>query len=126
MHPPTYVCTHISIHNIIIKDKIYFYATNNNLFHNFHKKSLLKHRHRDTRDHAKTIDCITHHVFQYITRGRWRMLLEVLMKMLVMTMPLGGGVHQRQFRQWFPPPNYFRQQPSGTMFLLFNLRLHMF
>jgi hypothetical protein len=33
-----YMCTHILVHMTIIEDKIYVYATNNELFHNFHEK----------------------------------------------------------------------------------------
>jgi hypothetical protein len=66
MHPPTYVCTHISVHKTIIEDNKlicnqstkYFTIAKNNHYSNLDI---------DTIDHGKTIDYTTHHVCQEIT-----------------------------------------------------------
>jgi hypothetical protein len=58
--------------------------------------SLLKHQHRDTIDHGKTIYYIIHHVCQEITEGDDKELLQMLMKMMKMVLmpsPEGGGVY---------------------------------
>ena len=56
-------------------------------------KSLLKQRHRDTKNHGEMIDCITHHVCQEI-QGVDEMVMMMLMKLLMMVlmMPLPEGV----------------------------------
>ena len=86
---------------IIIEDNNYLYATITNYLTIAMNKSLLKQRHRDTKNHGEMIDCITHHVCQEI-QGVDEMVLMMLMKvlMLVLMMPLpeGGRVHRRQFR----------------------------
>ena len=109
MHPPTYVCTHISVQRDYHRRKQILVCNHHKLSHNIiaKNKSLLKQGHRDTKNHGEMIDCITHHVCQEI-QGVDEMVLMMLMKvlMLVLMMPLpeGGGVHRRWFRQRFPPP----------------------
>ena len=51
---------------IIIEDNNYLYATITNYLTIAMNKSLLKQRHRDTKNHGEMIDCITHHVCQEI------------------------------------------------------------
>jgi hypothetical protein len=68
MHPATYVCTHISVHKIIIEDNKlvcnqsskYFTIAKNNHYSNIDI---------DTIDHGKIIDCTTHHICQDIIVG---------------------------------------------------------
>jgi hypothetical protein len=84
-------------------------------------KSLLKHRHRDTIDHGKLIDCITHHVCQEIKRSRWRILLEVLM-----TTMLVGVESTKGDSSSGSPSKLLPAEPSGSLFLVFNIRIYMF
>ena len=53
---------------IIIEENNYVYATITNYLTITMNKSLLKQRHRDTKNHGEMIDCITHHVCQEIQR----------------------------------------------------------
>jgi hypothetical protein len=71
MHPPRYLCTHISVHKNIIEDNKlvcnqsikYFTIAKNNHYSNVDV---------DTIDHGKIIDCTTHYVYQEITVGMMR------------------------------------------------------
>ena len=78
---------------IIIEENKYLYATIINYLTIAMNKSLLKQRHRYTKNHGEMIDCITHHVCQEI-QGVDEMVLMMLMKvlMLVLMMPLPEGV----------------------------------
>src|SRR3954463_3106594 len=91
---------------IIIEESKYLYATITNYLAIAKNKSLLKQGHRDTKNHGEMIDCITHHVFQEIQgldEMALMMLMKVLMLVLMMPLPEGGGVHLRRIRQLFPP-----------------------
>ena len=105
---PQHMCALIyQYKDIIIEENKYLYATITNYLTIAKNKSLLKQRHRDTKNHGEMIDCITRHVCQEI-QGVDEMVLMMLMKvlMLVLMMPLpeGSRVHRRRFRQRFPPP----------------------
>ena len=89
---------------IIIEDNKYLYATITNYLTIAKNKSLLKQGHRVTKNHGEMIDCITHHVCQEIQGVDEMVLMKVLMLVLMMPLPEGGGVHRRRFRQRFPPP----------------------
>ena len=92
---------------IIIEENKNLYATITNYLTISKNNSLLKQRHRDTKNHGDMIYCITHHVCQEIQgvdEMVVMMLMKVLMMVLMMPLPEGGGVHRRRFRQRFPPP----------------------
>ena len=68
---------------IIIEENKYLYATITNYLTIAKNNSLLKQRHRDTKNHGEMIDCITHHVCQEI-QGVDEMVLMMLMKVLML------------------------------------------
>ena len=69
---PQHMCALIYQYNkIIIKDNKYLYASITDYVTIAMSKSLLKQRHRDTKNHGEMIDCITYHVCQEIQGGRW-------------------------------------------------------
>ena len=68
MHPPTYVCTHTSVHKTIIEDNI-FVCNHKQTISQLPRTDHYSNSDVDTTDHGKTIDCITHHVCQEITVG---------------------------------------------------------
>ena len=110
---------------IIIEENKYLYATITNYLTIAKNKSLLKQRHRDTKNHGEMIDCITHHVCQEIQRVDemvLMMLMKVLMLVLMMPLPEGGGVHRRRFRQRFPPPISAGDGLLTLCFGVFDLR----
>ena len=82
---------------IIIEENKYLYATITNYLTIAMNKSLLKQRHRDTKNHGEMIDCITHHVCQEI-QGVDEMVMMMLMKvlMMVLMMPLPEGVESTE------------------------------
>jgi hypothetical protein len=81
--------------------------------------SLLKHRREYTMDHGKTLYCITIMFSKRLLQGD-----DVLVVVDVGDEHTkGGGANQRRFWQRFPPTNSFRWHPSGSLFLVFDLRL---
>jgi hypothetical protein len=126
MHPPTYMCTHISVHKTIIEDNKlvwnqstkYFTIAKNNHYPNLDT---------DTINHGKTIDCTTNHVCQEIIVGGQDGV--VVDDDDDDEHAGGGGANRRRFWQRSPPPNFsgdsllslclcvfdlHRYRPSGT------------
>ena len=86
---------------IIIEENKYLYATITNYLTIAKNNSLLKQRHRDTKNHGEMIDCITHHVFQELQGGRWDGadgVDEGADAGVDDALAGGGGVHRRRFR----------------------------
>src|SRR3954463_8015943 len=120
------MCTRIyQYKEIIIEENKYLYATIINDLTIAMSKSLLKQRHRGTKNHGEMIDCITHHVCQEIQgvdEMVLMMLMMVLMMMLMMPLPEGGGVHRRRFQQRFPVPISADDGLLTLYFFVFDLR----
>ena len=114
---------------IIIEENKYLYATITNYLTIAKNKSLLKQRHRDTKNHGEMIDCITHHVCQEIQgvdEMVMMMLMKVLMRVLKMSFPEGGGATWRRFRQRFPPPISAGGGLLTPFLCVFDLRHRLF
>ena len=108
---------------IIIEENKYLYATITNHITIAMNKSLLKQRHRDTKNHGEMIDCITHRVCQEI-QGVDEMVMMMLMKvlMMVLMMPLPEGVEPPGGDSGSgSPSDLCRRQPADSHFSVFDL-----
>ena len=123
---PQHMCALIyQYKEIIIEENKYLYATITNYLTIAMNKSLLKQRHRDTKNHGEMIGCITRHVCQEI-QGVDEMVMMMLMKVLMMPLPEGGGVHRRRFRQQFPLPISAGGGLLTSFLCVFDLRRRAF
>jgi hypothetical protein len=117
MHPPTYVCTHISVHKTIIEDKKTCMQPINKVFYNCQEQSQLKLRHRYNRLWENNRLYHTSCLPRDYTRG----IKMVLLYMMMMNTsegvePIGGD-----FGSIFPPSNSSGDSLLSLRFFVFDL-----
>jgi hypothetical protein len=118
MQPPTYVCTHISVHKTIIEDNKFVCNQSTKNFTIANNKLLLKQGHRNTIDHEKWVHCVIHHVCQEITVGMMRSCSRWWWRGVDLDGGVdgdaGGGMEEpsKVIPAAFPPSNLLRWQPA--------------
>ena len=108
---------------IIIEENKYLYATITNYLTIAKNKSLLKQRHRDTKNHGEMIDCITHHVCQDIqgVDGDGAEDVDEGTDAGVDDALAGGGwSHPKAIPAAVPPSDLRRRRPADSLFMCFR------
>ena len=121
---PQHMCALIyQYKEIIIEENKYLYATITNYLTIAKNKSLLKQRHRDTKNHGEMIDCITHHVCQEIQGGRWDGADDVdegADAGVDDALAGGGWSPPEAIPAAVPPSNLCRRRPADSSFWSFR------